>query len=85
MNTARGPLSKFPDMGTSALGHFPSFFVSAIIPDPGAAYGIGFRVDTSPPAGCCGGTFGSSCVNVSRANGMQAATAQTLAFPCLRG
>jgi hypothetical protein len=38
-----------------------------------AAYGIGSRVDTSPPAGCCGATFGCSGVNVSRANAMQGA------------
>jgi len=38
----------------------------------------------TPGAGCCRVTGGCCGINVSSASGMQRATAQTLAFTCLR-
>jgi YD repeat-containing protein len=46
------------------------------------AFGNSFtKSDTPPPTGCCGGTFGSSCVNVSGIRAMRPAGAKIRTYP----
>ena len=75
MNTARGPCLDFSDMGTSALGHFPSFLVSAIIPNPAPPSASGTVDADTSNVNTCGSDGDNGLHHVVRSGDLAAANA----------